>query len=207
MVSFLAPARGGIQPINGRAGGIIEDMITAKKGVPGRDIVINPINKIISTTQIIMPAVSCDPQSATQRTLGQIKVTIEDIITNNIKQTVQQTIEQNAEIKQIENKLEELKQSQELSVSQFQEMEILEIDKANQIKAATIAAISAVSRAMPEAVKIANIAGNNVKMIGGVAAHLEAPIGTAINLGRYGAVGETITVKVVEVVSQTCTFG
>lgn len=209
MVSFVTPAVGGIQPINGQAGAIVKDLAEAKRGVPGQDIIPHPINKIIAATQIALAQSSCNPETATQRTAAQIQKTVIEIIYNSIEDTIKSTLEASVEVQQILKKLEPLEALQELSVPQLQEMELLNKDLDVQRKAAAIAAISAVSRAAPTAVQVANaaVASGNVKLIAGVAAHLEAPIGVAINLGRYGGVGEAITVEAIEVVSQTCTFG
>ncbi|MEG4273800.1 MULTISPECIES: hypothetical protein [unclassified Microcoleus] len=209
MVSFLTPATGGIQPINGRAGSIVKDLAEAKRGVPGQDIIPHPINKIIAATQIALAQPSCDPETATQRTAAQVQKTIIEIIYNAIEDTIKGTLETSVEVQQILKKLEPLEALQELSTSQLQEMELLNKDLDVQRKAATIAAISAVSRAAPTAAQAANAAmgASNIKLIAGVAAHLEAPVGVAINLGRYGGVGEAITVEAIEVVSQACTFG
>jgi len=209
MVSFVAPATGGIQPINGKAGAIIKSLAEAKRGMPGQDIIPHPLNRIIAATQIALAQSSCDPQTAAQRTAAQIQKTIIEIIYNEIQYTIKNTVEQNAEAQQIIKKLQALESLQELSETQFQEMELLNKDLDVQRKAAAIAAISAVSRAAPTVAQAANAAvgAGNVKLIAGVAAHLEAPIGTAINLGRYGGVGEAITVEAIEVVSQACAFG
>lgn len=209
MVTFVTPAIGGIQPINGKAGAIVKDLIDAKRGVPGRDIVPNPVNKIIAATQIALASPNCEPQTAIQRTAARVQETIIEIIYNEIEYTIKNTLEQSIETQQTVKKLQELTNLQELSEAQFQEMELLNKDLELQRKAATIAAISAISRATPTAAQTVNaaVASGNIKLIAGVAAHLEAPIGTAINLGRYGAIGEVITVEAVEVVSQACAFG
>lgn len=213
MVSFVTPATGGIQPINGRNGAIIKDLAEAKRGVPGQNIIPHPINRIIAATQIALAQANCDPQTTIQRTAAEVERTIIEILYKEIEYTIKTNLESNVEVQQILKKLEPLEALQELSVPQLQEIELLNKDLDVQRKAAAIAAITAVSRAAPTAAQAANAAvgAGTLRLAPSMAAainlELQSSLGVAVNLGRYGGVAETVTVEAVEVVSQTCTFG
>lgn len=202
MTAFLSPAIGGLLPINGDLGGIIKGLAESKRGLPGQEIIPSPINKIIAATQISLPVNSCDPQAAAQSAAEQMQRTIIEIINNYIVETSSQMATESLAIQQIQQQLTEIENLPN-SETKTQQIEGLITERDLQLKAVIVAAISFVSRAVPEAAKIANAPGSSIKMIAGVAAHLEAPVGVAINLGRYSG-AEAVTV---EVISSACTFG
>lgn len=202
MAAFLSPGIGGILSIPGELGGIIQGLAEAKRGLPGQAIIPSPINKIIAATQINLPVNSCDPQAAAQAAAEQMQRTIIEIINNYTTETVSRMAAESPIIQQIQQQLTEIEKVPN-SETKSQQIEGLMTERDLHLKALIVAAISFVSRAVPEAAKIANAPTGSIKLIAGVAAHLEAPIGMAINLGRYSG-AEAVTV---EVISSACAFG
>ncbi|MEG4294276.1 hypothetical protein Q5692_39035 [Microcoleus sp. C2C3] len=132
MTSFLQTAQGGIQPINGKAGGIVEDAAKADKGKPGHDTVINVVNQITAATQVSLPPNACDPQAALQRAQQQVQQRVQQIIEQHIQQEVQQEVQNSAPIKDLQEQLQTIQQSEQ-SESTTQQIEVIEKEIQNQI--------------------------------------------------------------------------
>lgn len=203
MVSFVTPASGGIQPINGRAGSIVEDIVKADRGKPGRDIIPNIINQIEAATQVSLPPNACDPQAALQRAQQQVQQQVQLIIEQHITQQVQQEVQNSAPIIEMQKQLESLKQPQGVEVSESvkQQVEIIEKDIQTQINSAIVGVIGRVSTQLPQAAKVANTSAAGIKTVASVAESLAAFVPSqGINMSAYGSV----TQKTVQTVSQAC---
>jgi len=200
MVSFLQTAKGGIQPINGKAGSIIEDAAKAEKGKPGHDVIINVVNQITTATQISLPRNACNPQAALQRAQQQLQQRIQQIIEQHIQQEVRQEVENSTAIKDLQKQLETIQKSEQ-SESTTQQTEIIEKEIQNQVNSAILGAIGRTATQLPEAAKVANSTAAGIKTVASVAESLSTFVPSqGINMGAYGAQ------KTVQTVSQACSI-
>ena len=201
MVAFLRPAKGGIQPINGKNGSIINASANANEGKPGRQIIPNPINIITAGTQISLPINNCDPQSQLQRQQQRIQQQIQQIIEQQIIQNIQEGIQKNANIQNIQQQLQNLEQQKSQGEDVTQQIEIAEKETQSQLESIIAAAVARASQQMPQAAKAANSVSAGLKPIASVAESLSTFVPSqGINMGNYG------TVKTVQTVSQACSL-
>lgn len=201
MVSFVTPATGGIQPINGKNGATIEGLINADRGKPGKDIVPNVINQIIAATQAAIPSGSCDPQAALQRAQQQIQEKVQLILVTYVQQQLQQEVENSASIQQLQKNLQTLQQVQNQTESIQQQTEIVQKDIQNQINGLIVGVIGRASQQLPQVAKVANTSAAGVKTIANVAESLAAFVPSqGINMSAYA----NATQKSIQTVSQAC---
>jgi hypothetical protein len=203
MVSFLAPAGGGIQPINGRAGSLVEDLKKANQGTPGRDIVVNTVNQIIAASQIYVPPNACDPQAVLQRMQQQAQQKIQLILEQHIQQQVEQDVRNSAPIQEFQRQIQSLRQNQEITASINQQIEILEKDIQKAITVAIVGVIARVSTQLPQVAKAANTSTTGLKTIATVAESLATFVPSqGINMSAYGSIGQ----KGIQTISQACSI-
>ncbi|MEG4484857.1 hypothetical protein [Microcoleus sp. D2_18a_B4] len=201
MVSFLTPATGGIQPINGRNGATIEGLINAERGKPGKDIVPNVVNQIIAATQVSVPANACDPQAALQRAQQQIQEKVQLILVNYIQQQVQQEVSNSASIQQLQKELQAIQQTQNQTESIQQQAEIIEKDMQKQLSGLIVGVVGRASQQLPQVAKLANTNAAGLKTIATVAESLSTFVPSqGINMSAYASA----TQKTVQTVSQAC---
>ena len=199
MVAFLKPAKGGIQPINGKNGSVISASANANEGKPGRQIIPNPINVINAGTQISMPVSNCDPQSQLQRQQQQIQKQIQQIVEQQIIENIKEGIKQSQNIQNIQQQIQNIQQQKAQGEDVSQQIEIAEKEAKSQMESIIAAAVARASQQMPQAAKIANSVGAGLKPVASVAESLSTFVPSqGINMGNYG------TVKQVQTVSQAC---
>lgn len=203
MVSFLTPATGGIQPINGRNGATIEGLINAERGKPGKDIVPNVVNQIIAATQVSVPPNSCDPQAALQRAQQQIQEKVQLILVTYIQQQVQQEVGNSTSIQQLQQQVQQL-QNQTQTESIKQQTEVIEKDIQNQLNALIVGVVGRASTQLPQVAKVANTSAAGIKTVATVAESLATFVPSqGINMSAYA----TTTQKSIQTVSQACYLG
>lgn len=201
MVSFVTPATGGIQPINGKAGATIEGLINADRGKPGKDIVPNVVNQIIAATQVSVLLNACDPQAALQRAQQQIQQKVQLILVNYIQQQVQQEVDNSASIQQLQKDLQALQQAQNQTESVKQQTEIIQKDIQNQLNGLIVGVVGRASQQLPQIAKVANTSAAGVKTIATVAESLSSFVPSqGINMSAYASA----TQKSIQTVSQAC---
>ncbi|MEG4133240.1 hypothetical protein QUA41_30615 [Microcoleus sp. Pol11C1] len=200
MAAFLSPAIGGLQPINGRNGSIINDIIKAEQGKPGQDIVVNSLNQIIAATQVNIPRNNCDPQGQLIRAQQEVQQKVQLILTNYITQLTEETVSTSATIK---NLTAQLKTLQQIAVSESitQQIEIVEKDIQKELNGIIVGVIGRVSQTLPQAAKVANTSAAGIKTVASVAESLSSFVPSqGINMSAYTNVGQ----KSIQTVSQAC---
>ena len=158
MTTFLAPARGGIQPINGKAGAISAESAAADKGKPGRETIIHELNRIAEAARIQMLMSNCDPQSQLQKVQQQVQRQVQQVIEQRIGEIIQQEVSTNQDLKSIQERLQSIQQqaqSQGLNQSLQQQAEIANKELQSQISKVIVGAIGKASQQMSQAAKIA----------------------------------------------------
>lgn len=202
MTTFLSLPRGGIQPINGKAGAITKDLATANQGTPGRDIIVNLADQINAATQIRIPPNACDPQAALQRAQQQFQQRVQQIVENFILEEVQKEIAASPVIKSSQQQLQDL-QSQEATESVTQQVEIIQKDIEKEVNGMIVGVIGRTATQLPQVTKIANSTAAGLKTIGSVAESLATFVPSqGINMSAYGSVGQ----KGIQTVSQACSI-
>jgi hypothetical protein len=202
MTAFLSLPGGAIQPINGKAGAITEDLATANRGTPGRDIIVSLANQINAATQIRIPPNACDPQAALQRAQQQFQQRIQQILENFILQEVQNEVATSPVIKNLQEQLQTL-QSQEATESAIQQAEIIQKDIEKELNGMIIGVIGRAASQLPQVTKVANSTAAGLKTIGSVAESLATFVPSqGINMSAYGSVGQ----KGIQTVSQACSI-
>lgn len=200
MVAFLKPAQGGILPINGKNGSIINASANANQGKPGKEIIPHPINVIEAITQVSLPVNNCDPQSQLQRQQQQIQKQIQQIVEQQIIENIKEGVSQNADIQNIQQQLQNLQQQQTQGEDVSQQIEIAEKEAQTQLESIIAAAVTRAAQQMPQAVKAANSVGAGLNPVASAAQSLNTFVPSqGINMGNYGN-----TVKQVQTVSQAC---
>jgi len=200
MTAFFSPAIGGIQPINGKNGGIINDLIKAEQGKPGQNIIVNSLNQIIAATQVSLPRNSCDPQGQLVRARQEMQQKVQLILTDYITQLTQETVNTSATIKSLSNQLTTLQQTT-LSESVSQQIEVIEKDIQKELNGIIVGVIGRASTTLPQVAKVANTSAAGIKTIASVAESLSSFVPSqGINMSAYGTVGQ----KSIQTVSQAC---
>jgi len=203
MTAFLSLPGGGIQPINGKNGSLINDLETANRGTPGRDIIINVVNQIHAATNVRIPANACDPQAALQRVQQQFQQRVQQILENYITQEVQNEVAASPVIKGLQEELQNLQSSQETTESIAQQVEAIEKDINNQLNSMIVGVIGKAATQLPQVTKIVNSTAAGVKTVASVAESLATFVPSqGINMSAYGSVGQ----KGIQVVSQACSI-
>jgi 23S rRNA pseudoU1915 N3-methylase RlmH len=200
MTAFLNPAIGGLQPINGKNGGIINDIIKAEQGKPGQNIVVNSLNQIIAATQLNLPRNNCDPQGQLVRAQQKVQQQVQLILTNYITQLTQEVVNNSATIKSLSTQLATLQQTV-LSESVSQQIEIVEKDIQKELNVIIVGVVGRASQSLPQAAKVANTSAAGIKTIASVAESLSSFVPSqGINMSAYSNVGQ----KSIQTVSQSC---
>ncbi|MEG4579358.1 hypothetical protein QUA71_06945 [Microcoleus sp. MON1_C5] len=200
MVAFVSPAVGGLAPVNGKNGGIINDIIKAEQGKPGQDIVVNSLNQIIAATQVNIPRNNCDPQGQLVRAQQEMQQKVQLIITNYITQLTQETINNSATIKNLTAQLTTLQQTA-LPESVNQQIEVVQKDIQKELNAIIIGVIGRASTTLPQAAKVANTSAAGIQTVASVAESLSSFVPSqGINMSAYTNVGQ----KSIQTVSQAC---
>jgi hypothetical protein len=200
MVAFLKPAKGGILPINGKNGSIINASANANEGRPGRQIIPHPINIIIADAQTAYPTNNCDPFSQLQKQQQRIQQQIQQAVEQQITANIQEGIRQNANIQNIQKQLQNLEQQKAQGSDVNQQIETAEKEAQSQLEGIIAGAIARASQQLPQAAKVANSTSSGLKPIASVAESLRSFVPSqGINMGNYGN-----SIKNVQQVSQGC---
>lgn len=200
MVAFVKPASGGILPINGKNGSIINASANANEGKPGKEIIPHPINAIKAGTEVVFPTNSCDPQSQLQKQQQQIQKQIQQIVEQQIVENIKEGIKESTNIQNIQQQLEKLQEQQKQGEDVSQQIEIVEKEAQSQLETIIAGAVARASQQLPQAAKVANAVGAGLKPVASVAESLSTFVPSqGINMGNYGNAA-----KNVQTVSQAC---
>jgi hypothetical protein len=200
MTSFLQTAKGGIQPINGRAGSLVENLNQANQGTPGKDVIVNVVNQIIAATQVNMPVNVCDPQAALQRTQQRVQQQVQQILENYIIQEVKNELAVSAPVLDLQKQLQNL-QLQPQTESINQQIEIVEKEMQNNVRNAIVGVVGRAATQLPQVTKVANSTAAGLKTVSSVAESLATFVPSqGINMSAYGGAGQ----KTIQTVSQAC---
>lgn len=202
MATFLSPASGGIQPINGRAGSIIGGMSAANQAKPGGDIIINIVNAIVAAATIVEQILNCSPQAQQQRVQQRLQQQVQQQVRQLILQNIQQEIRVNQDLQNVQQQMQSLRQLQTQEQSEFlkQQIQIVEQESQQLLQKIIVGAIGKAAQQAPQAAKIANSVSAGLKPIAAVAESLSTFVPSqGINMKNYGS-----AIKTVQTVSQSC---
>lgn len=197
MTAFLKPAAGGLQPIGGKNGAVINDAAAADRGKPGQQLVPNRLNVIEAAKNISLPISNCDPQSQLQRVQQQVQQRVQQAVTQQITQNIQQAVQQDASIQNLQQQMQSLQQQQQQGQDVSQQLEIVEKETQSQIQKIIAGAVAKAAQQMPNATKVANATAAGLKPTAAV-------VSVAEQLQAIEAARKATTVKTVQQVSQAC---
>lgn len=197
MTAFLKPASGGLQPINGKNGAVINDAAAADRGKPGQQFVPNRLNVIEAAKNISLPISNCDPQAQLQRVQQQVQQRVQQAVIQQITQNIQQAVQQDASIQNLQQQMQSLQQQQQQGQDISQQLEIIEKETQSQIQKIIAGAVAKAAQQMPNATKVANTAAAGLKPTAAV-------VSVAEQLQAIEAARKATTVKTVQQVSQAC---
>ena len=114
MSKLVAPAGGGLAPINGPASATIEDAAKADSGKPGQDFVAHPANMAAAANNISFPVTDCDSVGAgVRQQQRQTQKALQGIVTTYlglIEIQVQKQIQGSATVQNLTKQLDSLQQ-------------------------------------------------------------------------------------------------
>lgn len=205
MTAFLKTSggTGGTVAISGQGGSIVNTLGDAERGKPGQQLIPHPLNVIETIAATTEQFNNCNPQSQLQKTQQRVQQRVQQGITQQITVNLQESV---ANSPLLQNNLQQLQNLQQLLLQGEkveQQIEILNVQVQDQIKALLVSATLLATQQMPTAAKVANSTTAGLKPIVTVAESLANFVPSqGINMQAYSS-----GVKSVQTVSQACYLG